>query len=119
MPEIDILAGDVGQTRTVAIQVKTKRSGTWLTTIREWRTRTPEVAELRFWVFVDLHRQPEKQPDYFVVPEAWMQADIMRARQRYLDKRGQEAETPGPKPQAIRPIRIEQWRDRWDLLGIL
>lgn len=56
MPEIDIIANDGAQTRTVAIQVKTKRAGDWQKTIRGSTTRMPQVAETRFWVFVDLHK---------------------------------------------------------------
>jgi hypothetical protein len=119
MPEIDILASDVSQSRTVAIQVKTKRSGAWQTTLREWTSRVPEVAETRFWVFVDLHGS-EAQPDYFIVPEKWIQDDIQRAHGEYLKRHGgQRARTPTSKHHAIRPSRIEEWRDRWDLLRIL
>jgi hypothetical protein len=119
MPEIDILASDVGQNRTVAIQVKTKRSGTWQTTLREWTARVPEVAETRFWVFVDLHKT-ETPPAYFVVPEKWIQDDIKRAHKAYLERHGgQRARTPASNHHAIRLSRIKEWQDRWDLLGIL
>jgi hypothetical protein len=119
MPEIDILASDVSQSRTVAIQVKTKRSGAWQTALREWTSRVPEVAETRFWVFVDLH-ESEATPDYFIVPEKWMQDDIQRAHGEYLERHGgHRARTPTSKHHAIRPSRVAEWRDRWDLLGLL
>src|SRR2546425_104378 len=116
MPEIDILASDVGQTRTVAIQVKSRRSGHWQTTLRDWTSRVPEVAETRFWVFVDLHRATAP-PEYFVVPEKWIQDDIDRAHKAYLDRHGGQGRTA--KQHAIPHSRIEVWRDRWDLLGIV
>lgn len=118
MPEIDILASNVEQTRTVAIQVKTKRSGTWQTTFKEWTTRTTDVAETRFWVFVDLHKT-DAPPDYFIVPEAWIHADIDRVYSDYLKRHGgQRPTTPGSKHHAIRLVRIEQFRNQWELLGI-
>src|SRR5262249_51384848 len=119
MPEIDILASDVNQVRTVAIQVKTKRVGAWQTSLREWTSRLPEVAATRFWVFVDLNGS-EASPDYFIVPEKWIQEDIERAHGEYLMRHGgQRARTPTSKHHAIRLSRIKEWRDRWDLLGIL
>lgn len=116
MPEIDILASDAGQTRTVAVQVKTKRSGTWQTTRREWTDRVPEVAATRFWVFVDIHKT-DTSPDYFVVPEKWIQEDINRSHKAYLERHGGQ-DRPS-KHHAIPRKRIEQWRDCWEQLGIL
>ncbi|MGH2725099.1 MAG: hypothetical protein ACRDI0_12750 [Actinomycetota bacterium] len=119
MPEVDILASDLAQTRTVAIQVKTKRAGDWQTSLREWTSRTPEVTASRFWIFVDLHKQPVDPPEFFIVPEEWIQQDIDRAHRAYLDRHGgQRARTPASRHHAIRKNRIEQWRNRWDLLGI-
>jgi hypothetical protein len=119
MPEIDILASDVHQTRTVAIQVKTKRSGSWQTSLREWTPRVPEVAETRFWVFVDLH-ESEASPDYFIVPEEWVHKDIQRAHSEYLERHGgQRARTPTSKHHAIDRRRIEEWQDRWEQLGVI
>ena len=119
MPEIDILASDLNQTRTVAVQVKTKRTGTWQTTIREWTARVPEVAESRFWVFVDIHKD-DRPPEYFIVPERWIQEDIQQHHEAYLERHGgQRAKTPASRHHAIRKNRVEEWRDRWELLGIL
>jgi hypothetical protein len=116
MPEIDILASDVDQTRTVAIQVKARQSGTWQTTRKDWTARVPEVADARFWVFVDLHRR-DSPPQYFVVPERRIQKIIDRRHQEWL--RNHPGQRRASKRQAIRRTDIEEWRDRWDLLGIL
>jgi hypothetical protein len=117
MPEIDILASNTAQTRTVAIQVKTRRSGTWQTSLRQWRERPPQVAEARFWVFVDIGENP---PQFFVVPEPWIQDDIDRSYVEYLDRHGgQRPRTTHSTHHSIPRGRIEQWRDRWDLLGLL
>lgn len=118
MPEIDLLASDVEQTRTVAIQVKTRRSGDWQTGLKEWRRRAPEISALRFWVFVDLTRIGSL-PAYYVVPEDWIQRDIDEHHAAYLARHGgKRAATPGSRHHAIRRSRIAQWQDRWDQLGI-
>lgn len=117
MPDVDVLASDAAQDRTVWIQVKTKRGG------RVWQTRTTrgmprerEQAPTRFWVLVDL---AVEDPEYYVVPEWWMQNDIHAAHQEYLEAAGgQRAKNPASTHHAIGPSRVEQWRDRWDLLGI-
>lgn len=118
MPEIDILASNVDQTRTVAVQVKTKRSGTWQTSLKEWKQRAPEIGALRFWVFVDL-TNAGILPSYYVVPEDWIQRDIDTHHEAYLAKHGgKRATTPTSTHHAISRPRIAQWQDRWDLLGI-
>jgi hypothetical protein len=102
----------------VAIQVKTKRSGNWQTSLREWTVRTPEVAEARFWVFVDLHKD-DRQPEYFVVPERAIQEDIDRAHAASLERRGLTPADRPSKHHSIAKNRIEDWRDAWEHLGIL
>jgi predicted Abi (CAAX) family protease len=119
MPEIDILANDADQSRTLAIQVKTKRVGSWQTSLREWTVRHPEVADKRFWILVDLSQDPDAQPEFFIVPESWMQEDIDRAHAEYLKRHGgQRARTPTSSHHSISKNRVEQWRGRWDLLMI-
>jgi Holliday junction resolvase-like predicted endonuclease len=119
MPEIDILASDRAQTKTVAIQVKAKRTGTWHAKLREWTKRSNQVAAARFWVFVDLHVDPESRPDFYIVRERWIQADIDRAHAAYLARHGGvRPRTTGSTHHAITRARIAKWKDRWDLLGI-
>lgn len=116
MPRIDVLAADREQTRTVAIQVKTKTGRDWQTSTAHGRHRDPEDDSTRFWILVDLSGEA---PGYYVVPEWWMQADIQAEHDRYLARHGgQRARTPGSTHHAIAVRRVEQWRDRWDLLGI-
>lgn len=68
MPDLDILAGDVARDQTVSIQVKTKTAGTWQTSTKRGRRRKKKVDETDFWVFVDIGKNPNRRPDYFV---AW------------------------------------------------
>jgi Holliday junction resolvase-like predicted endonuclease len=118
MPDIDILASDVEQTRTVAIQVKTSRSGTWQTDTRRGKTRASDTADGRFWVFVDLSHA-SSPPAFYVVPEWWIQNDIHEAHQAYLDRHGgQRARNPESTHHSIKRTRIEQWLERWDKLEL-
>ncbi len=120
MPIIDVLASDKEQKRTVSVQVKTK-SGTsrgWQTDIRRGKQRVEDTNETRYWILVNLGTIGSS-PGYYVVPEWWIQNDIYETHLAYLDSHG------GVRPHAkdsthhqILPKRVEQWRDRWDELGI-
>jgi hypothetical protein len=116
MPNIDILASDLDQTRTVSIQVKTKTAGTWHTTITRGEPREQNPDERRFWVLVDIGRDPELAPAYWIVPEWWM---VNHIHVRYQEKpRGAWSQNPDSKHFAILPKNVAEWHDRWDLLGI-
>jgi hypothetical protein len=73
MPAIDILASNVGRTRTVSIQVKTKTAGDWQTSTRHGHRRKKKPDETEFWTFVGLGKDPEARPDYFIVPRWWIE----------------------------------------------
>lgn len=62
MPNIDILASDVDQTRAVQIQVKTKTAGTWHTSVMRGASRQPNPDERDFWVLVDIGKTPKYRP---------------------------------------------------------
>jgi hypothetical protein len=71
-------------------------------------------------VFVEIGDDPEGRPQFFVVPELWIQADSDRAHAAYLERHGgHRARASESKHHSIETKRIEQWRDRWDLLEIL
>jgi hypothetical protein len=112
MPNIDILASDVDRSRTVSIQVKTKTTGTWHTTITRGEPREANPGEDRFWVLVDIGRDSEPRPDYYIVPEWWMVNHIhTRTREKKL---GERESTHF----AIIPKNVADWQERWELLGI-
>lgn len=120
MPRIDILASNAAQDKTVMIQVKTKRSGTWQTSTRAGIPREAVPEELRFWIFVDLRKNPEESPGFYIVPEWWVQNNIYEAHQKYLAKHGgTRSQSPDSTHHAIPRSRILEWKDRWDLLPIL
>ena len=118
MPGIDIVASNVTRTRTVFIQVKTRRAGTWQTTIDKGKLTNKEDDEASFWVFVDL-RLGLAFPEYYIVPEWWIQKDIYKTHRAYLKKHGgKRAYNPRSKHHSIQSSRIEKWKDRWVKLGI-
>ncbi len=119
MPKIDLIACDRDQSRTIHIQVKTKRGG------RRWHSSTvgsgpmeEPADETNFWVFVDLG-DLQAHPRYWVVPDWWIRDDIHRAHQSYLDSHGgRRARNPDSTHHAIDESRLKEWQDRWDILGI-
>ncbi|MDQ7837142.1 MAG: hypothetical protein RDU59_01425 [Thermodesulfobacteriota bacterium] len=118
MPRTDILASNSDQTRTINIQVKTRRCGTWQTSIDEGKKGTPLADEISFWIFVDIEKL-DSPPVYYIVPDSWMRNDIYEVHQTYLARHGESrAHNSKSKHHGITAKRIEQWKGRWDLLGI-
>lgn len=120
MPKIDIIACNSDESRTVYIQVKTKRRGkTWHSSIERGQPMTPKADETTFWVFVDLG-DTSTSPRYWIVPDWWIRNDIYKAHQAYLNKHGGiRPGNPTSKHHSIDERRLGQWKDRWDILGIL
>ncbi|HPU04986.1 MAG: hypothetical protein WBH86_07140 [Thermogutta sp.] len=119
MRKIDIIACNVDESRTVFIQVKTKRGGkTWHSSIVGSQPMSPKDDERNFWVFVDLG-DINSSPRYWIVPEWWIKDDIYKSHQAYLNKHGgTRAVNPDSTHHSIEESRLEQWKDRWDILGI-
>lgn len=117
MPLIDVIATDAGHRRTVTIQVKAKKGGrTWQTSTTRGQQRDAEEASTRYWIMVDL--APEF-PDFYVMPEWWIQNDIYNAHAAYLERHsGRRPKSVDSTHHSIEVARIEQWKGQWDLLGI-
>ncbi len=121
-PRTDILASNLDQTKTVQIQVKTKRTGDWHTRSTVGKPREQIKASQvrdRFWGFVDLGGA---QPRYWIVPERWMLIHLYDSYQAYLRKHGgQRARSPESTHQGITEKDIRRWAkgNGWDRLGIL
>ena len=117
MKGIDLLASDVQHERVVKIQVKSKTRGTWQTTIRHGREwpQAPKVVD-RYWVFVDLG---DVAPKFYIVPAWWIENDIDKAHQQYLDEHGGHRAKKDESPHhAMQLSRIVQWKDKWETMKI-
>jgi hypothetical protein len=118
MPGIDLLASDVGRTRSIAIQVKTRRtSSPWQSDTRRGHPRTPLDDDETYWVFVDL---ATTRPDFYVAPSWWVENFIFETHEAYLAAHG------GQRPRnpdsthfgGFTTAVLAEWKDRWDVLGI-
>lgn len=73
----------------------------------------------RFWILVDLHWGGSAS-DYYVIPAQWMENDIHTAHQEYLAKHGgQRAKNNDSTHYSIKPARVQQWKNRRQVLGIV
>lgn len=122
MPKIDLLASNTDQTRTVQIQVKTRRGGNkWHSSIVGCRRMKAPAAPsdvTSFWVLVDLGGV-DAAPRYWVVPDWWMRDNIYEEHQAYLARHGgKRARNPDSTHHSVHEKRLEQWEGRWEILNI-
>lgn len=111
-----IIASNANRTRTIYISTRTRTAGTWQTSIDYGQPSEEKKDETNFWVFVDLTL---KDPQFYIVPEWWIINNIHEVYQEYLSRHGGERSRTGDsKHHAIAIERIEQWHNRWNLLGI-
>jgi hypothetical protein len=69
-------------------------------------------------VFVDLG-YTNTYPRYWIMPEWWIKDNIYKTHQAYLNKHsGIRPANPDSTHHSIDESRLEQWKDRWDILGI-
>ena len=119
MPKIDLIACNQDQSRTIHIQIKTKRtSRTWQASILSSRPMDPPPDETNFWIFVDLG-DLEANPRYWIVPDWWIRDDIYKVHKAYLDRHGGvRPGNPDSPHHSIHENRLTDWQDRWDILGL-
>ena len=122
MPKIDLLACNADQSRTIQIQVKTKKGrGSWHASIVDCEALEAPINPLdviKFWIFVELGPY-DVAPHYWIVPDWWMRNDIYHAHQAYLGRHGgQRAKNPESTHHSIEEKRLSEWQDKWDTLGI-
>jgi len=120
MPKIDLIACNQDQSRTVHIQVKTKRGGhRWHSSIVGCGPVTdPPANETNFWVLVDLG-DVNVSPRYWVVPDWWMRDNIYRSHEAWIASRGgTRPRNPDSTHHSIDETRLRQWGARWDILDI-
>jgi len=119
MPKIDIIACNREESRTIYIQVKTKRGGkTWHSSIVGSQLMSPKPDELNFWAFVDLGSLDE-HPRFWLVPDWWIKDNIYKAHQDYLNRHGgKRPGNPDSTHHAIDEKRLSEWQGRWEILRI-
>ena len=112
-----IIADNKKNTNEIKIIVRSRRKKNWHSSIDDGRLcKKPEV-ESNYWVFVDF-TEP-RSPDYFVIPDWWIRNNIYETYQAYLKRHGgRRRDNPNSRHHAITKESIQQWKDRWDILGI-
>ncbi len=119
MPKIDLIACNHDESRTVHIQVKTKRGGkTWHSSIVGSHPTAKKADEIIFWVFVDLGGFDE-HPRFWIAPDWWVKDNIFKVHQEYLNKHGgKRPGNPDSTHHAIDEKKLSEWQGRWEILGI-
>ncbi len=111
---IDILASNQDATKSVGIQVKASQRATadWVMT----KKAEQDLAENLCYVFVCL--PPDAPASFYIVPRKVVAQYVRESHKRWL-------ETPGRRGQAHRDsdVRVfsdrgNEYKDRWDLLGL-
>jgi len=110
---IDIIACNANQTRTVMIAVKARRKGVWSASAKEGKPSKQILDETSFWIFISMEKLNEL-PNYYIVPEWWIRNDIYNETKGLLLQKGNSKYAH----YGINVSRIEQWKDRWDILGL-
>lgn len=113
MPAIDGFASDRDQCRIVYLQIKTKTGDDWQTSTKRGTRRMPADNEERFWIFVDIAKPT---PEYFVVPEWWIQSWLFESTRHAVARRLAEGSTSTHA--RVTRKALEEWRDAWQGLGI-
>jgi hypothetical protein len=116
---VDLHISDQIRGRTVDVMVKMKgrTSSDWQDHIELKPTAEP-LRESVFYVFVDRGETGTDQPRFWIVPFAWMRQDVYEDHRRWLDQHGgKRPNNPSAVLHTIGQNRIDQWRDRWDLLA--
>lgn len=111
---VDILASNADGTRSVSIQVKTRRGNAhgWPLNEKAEKISSPDL----FYVFVSLRGEKER-PEYFIVPSLVVAKTVAKSHAAWLAR-------PGRKGQAHKdtPMRkfedYESYREKWSILGL-
>ena len=117
---IDILVSNESASRSVGIQVKTKRSKSIHSKHKKWllNKKAEDYHDKNiYYVFVNLKEAGEK-PEYHIVPSEKVAAYVKRTHSEWL-------KTPGKKGQQHKDNTMRVFRDennkyleKWELLGL-
>lgn len=104
--------------RTVELRIKTKQKGNWHASIEDGMPVSETLEEdikNEYWVFVDL----ENAPRYWIIPDTIIRQNIFNAHEEYLKQHGgHRAINDTSNHHSIREERLNDWVERWDILGI-
>lgn len=104
--------------RSLAIRVKSRRSGDWQIPTTEGASPDEKVDAREFWVLVDfaLHAN---EPDFYVMPGSWLRRKIFADYQDYLASHGgKRPVTPKSTHHKVLLDDVKKWKDRWDIIGL-
>ena len=112
---IDIIASNEEGSKTVNIQVKTKRFK-----LKDWmmNKKAESIKDKNmFYVFVSL-KEEDKKPDYHICPSIEVAKSVSKGHKKWLKTPGR-----GGKMHVDTSIRAwgdpdNKYLDRWDLLGL-
>jgi len=115
---VDLLIGGPTQTpRSVKVKMKGRASPDWQDHIELTPSAIPR-HESMFYVFVDRGETGSGEPRFWIVPYSWMRQDVYLTHRRWLaEVGGVRPNKPGAEHHTIEQPRIDQRRDRWDLLA--
>lgn len=95
---------------------RSKKTGTWQTSINYGVAREENTNETDFWAFVDIS---SNEPVFYIAPLWWVQNDIYEVHSTNLKRHGgQRAENNDSTHHSISKKRISKWLNSWDEIGL-
>lgn len=102
--------------KSYTVSPRTKRSGTWQTSIAYGKACMENPVERDFWLFVDIGCEP---PKFYIVPAWWIANDIYEIHQKVLKSHGGHRKfNDDSNHHAISLRRIAAWEGCWEQLGL-
>ncbi|MDB5224885.1 MAG: hypothetical protein JWO43_507 [Candidatus Adlerbacteria bacterium] len=112
---VDILCSNAEASKSVGIQVKTKRGSA-----RQWIMHKKAVdyhAASLFYVFVNLNDN-QRHPDFFIVPSKTVAGYIKKSHAAWLIQPGKKGKVHKDTSMRMFKDPEEKYLERWDLLGL-
>jgi len=95
---------------------RSKRSGTWQTSIAYGKPCGENPVEREYWIFVDIGVEPQV---FYPVPAWWIANDIYETHLTYLQSHdGHRKLNNNSAHHAVPLKRIAAWEGRWEQLGL-
>ena len=102
--------------KSYTVVTRSRKVGTWQTSIEYGRPSEENASEDNFWLFVDLENRP---PKFYPVPLWWISNNIHEKFQMYLSNHGGHRKYNDKSTHhAVQLDRIEAWEHRWSNMGL-